>query len=243
MVGFLVTPVAIIFALSLPKNETVRAGPEAGPNKSASIRDIFSGPFRYTALAFCAAFFCYGLASGAKVFYLPTFFQVSRNYSGETAALITGTLQVVGIAGYVLSAYVSKRFLSLSHTAALWATLGAATYVFCIWAPQSQLQDLIAFSVMAIFVNGTASIAIVFLMDRADPRMRGSIMGLCGSACVNAGFLVSPLITTRLVEAIGWQWMYTALVGSGLVLSGVFFFLAGLGKTAAAPVADIETAS
>lgn len=243
MVGFLVTPLAILFAWSLPKNEKAPVDTGLATKKNASILDIFSGPFRYTALAFCAAFFCYGLASGAKVFYLPTFFQVSRNYSGETAALITGTLQVVGIAGYVLSAYVSKRFLSLSHTAMLWATLGAATFIFCIWVPQSQMQDLIAFSIMAIFVNGTASIAIVFLMDRADPTLRGSIMGLCGSACVNAGFLVSPLVTTRLVETIGWQWMYTVFVGSGFLLSGLFFFLAGLGKTASVPVTSIEPAS
>ena len=89
------------------------------------------------------------------------------------------------------------------------------------------MQDLLAFSFMAIFVNGTASIAIVYLMDKADPRLRGTIMGLCGSACVNAGFLVSPLITTRLVEAIGWQWMYTIFVGSALIMCGLFFCLAG----------------
>ena len=244
MIGFIVTPLAFVFALSLPKNEkkidSANKQDDAQEQPTASILDIFTGSFRYIALAFCGAFFCYGLASGAKVFYLPTFFQVSRGYSGETAALITGTLQVVGIAGFILSAYVSKKFLSISATASLWAILGAITYIFCVWIPQSWIQDLIAFSIMAIFVNGTASISIVFLMDRADPSLRGTIMGLCGSACVNAGFLVSPLITTRLVEAIGWHWMYTVFLGSSLVLSGLFFLLAGL-KSKTPTSASLET--
>ena len=232
MIGFIVTPIALLLAWFLPSNEKTAlvAKPVMGDQNTPSKASIFAaltGSFKYTALAFCGAFFCYGLASGAKVFYLPTFFQVSRGYSVETAALITGTLQVIGIAGYILSAYVSKAFLSIRMTAVLWAILGAVTFVFCIWIPQSQMQDLIAFSVMAIFVNGTASIAIVFLIDQADPKLRGSVVGLCGSACVNAGFLVSPLITTRLVEAIGWLWMYSVFVGSSLILSGLLFLTAG----------------
>ncbi len=140
MVGFVVAPLALLFTWSLPKGENAsRDEAESGDGK-ASLRTIFSGPFRNAALAYCGAFFCYGLASGA----------------------------------------------------------------------------------------------IVYLMDRADPALRGSIMGLCGSACVNAGFLVSPLVTTRLVEAIGWHWMYTLFVGSALVLCGLFFFLVGLqGKRSA----------
>ena len=228
MIGFVVAPIGLLFAWLLPRNAVADPVEQTESRSKSSLLDIFAGPFRYTALAFCVAFFCYGLASGAKVFYLPTFFQVSRGYSVETAALITGVLQVVGIAGYIASAYVSRKFLSLSLTATLWAVLGAVTFVFCIWVPHSQMQDLIAFSIMAIFVNGTASISIVFLMDRADPNLRGSIMGLCGSACVNAGFLVSPLVTTRLVEAVGWLWMYTVFVGAALILCGLFLLLAGI---------------
>lgn len=226
LVGFLVAPIAIIFALCLPAKPPALTG-SAPSKKDNSLRAMFSGPLKFTAFSFCAAFFFYGLASGAKVFYLPTFFQVSRGYSGETAALIVGSIQVVGIIGYVASAYVSRRFLSLRATAVLWAWAGALLFIVAIWLPHTQVQDFILFGLMAIFVNGTASIGIVFLIDRSPAHLRGSFMGLCGSASANAGFLVSPLVTTRLVEAIGWHWMYTIFVGSGLALSGLFFFMAG----------------
>ncbi|GAB2702653.1 MFS transporter [Aliiglaciecola aliphaticivorans] len=240
MMGFIVAPLVLLFTLSLPNNPKL-SDDDASAQNTSSIKDIFSGSFRFTALAFCAAFFCYGLASGAKIFYLPTFFQVARGYSGEMAALIMGTLQVVGIVGYLLSAYISRRYLSLRATTLTFATLGAIMLVIAIWLPQSQWQDLIVFSIMAIFVNGTASIAIVFLMNQSHPKLRGSTMGICGSACVNAGFLVSPLVTTRLVEFMGWHWMYTIFVGSGLIASGLFFFLAGKHKVNHEMTNPIET--
>lgn len=224
LIALAVVPVALLFGFVLPKR--VEGRMSTTPAVARPLVLLFSHRYRRQAIAFGGAFLTYGLSAGALAFFLPTFFQTVRHYTPASAALIVGIAGVIGTAGYFLSALISQRWLSLRMTTVTWVWLGAVLFIGAIWLPTSVPADIAAFGLMGVFVYGTASIGTVYMVEFAPPEIRGTALGICGSACVNAGFLLSPLIATHLVALVGWQAMFTCFVGVSLALCGLCFWMA-----------------
>lgn len=231
MIAFAVIPIAWVIYRVLPKHAAtggasalVPAGASseaasASPSHS-SLAELFSPPWRRTALTFGAAFFLYGGAVGGTSFYLPTFFQQTRGYDVSTATYIVGLSYAIGMVGYVGAALVSEYVLSRRKTVVLWMWLGAAFLLATIWLPRTVTEDVIVFGLTTVFFYGSSSITLTCMLESVPAHLRTVIAAVSGTACISLGFVVFPVVTAMSVERFGWLPSFTYVIVPAVVIAG-----------------------
>jgi MFS family permease len=208
--ALLVLPVALVIWFLLPDARPGRPAGAAGP--AFSLRVLFGPRYRRIAVLCGLAFFLYGGAIGGSTFYLPAFFQQERGYAADTASLIVGVTYAIAMVGYVVAALLSQTRFGLRRTTILWSGAGAVLFAISIRLPPAFATDVAVFGLMAMFFFGTSSILTTYLLEVFDASIRATAAGVCGSACLTAGFIVFPVLVARAVESWGWLNSFSAIV-------------------------------
>lgn len=221
LVAFAVIPIAWVIFRMLPKDAAGERAIAAAPTTSrSSLAELFTPPWRRTAITFGAAFFLYGGAVGGTSFYLPTFFQQTRGYDVETATYIVGLSYAIGMVGYIGAALVSEYVLSRRKTVVLWMWLGAAFLLATIWLPRTVTQDVVIFGLTTVFFYGSSSIALTCMLESVPAHLRTVIAAVSGTACISLGFVVFPVVTAMSVERFGWLASFTFVIVPAVVIAG-----------------------
>jgi MFS family permease len=223
LIAFAVVPVALLFTFIMPSKtkdvEVVQA------KRPSSIAALFTKPYRSRTLLFGLTFLLYGGAVGGTTFYMPTFFHEVRGYSSADAARIVGLSYGIGIIGYIGAALVSEYVFGRRKTSLIWTWLGAIAFLGTIWLPRSVNQDIAAFGATTVFFYGASAILLIYLLESFPEHLRTTAAAVSGTACISAGFMTFPVLTTLVVKSVGWQLGFSAVIVPALVVVGVLMMV------------------
>ncbi|MBP01675.1 MAG: hypothetical protein CMM25_02535 [Rhodospirillaceae bacterium] len=232
--ALLVIPIAFLLVRHLP--ESKRFTEEKARQKELlegkkepffqRIAELFAPELRKKTIMIFLAFFSFGGAYAGTAFFFPTYFHEFRGYPMDVATKIVGMSYGVGVIGYIAVAFVGEFFLTRRNTCVLWAILGACATVALLWLPQSKLEDMIWFGIMAAFFYGNSAALSMFMIEVFPTRVRATAAGFAGSFALNLGHATYPVFVAKGIETIGWQWSFTlAVVPSLIVLALAIFSL------------------
>ncbi|MCC5860647.1 MAG: MFS transporter [Gammaproteobacteria bacterium] len=227
LLAFLVVPAALLLGRHLPESDTFlrrQAAASAGDSMRwrEQLAELFRAPLRRRTLLCWMAFFCHGCAYAGTAFYFPSFFAEARGYSESAATLLVGIAYGIGVLGYIAAAFIGEYVLTRRNTIIVWCWLGTAAFLGLVWLPTSYAQDLVWFSVMAMFFYGVSAVLITYVTELFPTRVRATGTALAGSAGLSTGFAVAPVVVAAGVGLFGWHWAFTLLVAPPLFLVGVF---------------------
>jgi MFS family permease len=226
-VGFAVIPVALCLGFVIPKREPAvavvasAAAAESGARPASTIRALLAPQYRRASIVSSLAFFFNSGSVAATAFFLPTFLHEVRGYDLTTAAHVVGSSYAISVLGYFGAVLVSMYLLSMRTTIVLWNLLAAALFLCMVWLPRNPFEDLVVFSITAIFFYGSTAVLITAAMNCFPDDMRTTAAAVCGTAFVSASTVVFPFVTAQLVKHVGWQVSFSCLVPTSLAISGI----------------------
>lgn len=218
--AFLVVPFALLFYWLLRDAPDILPPPKDANNKNG-IAVLFSKKYRRNSLASMFTYFAFGGAYAGTAFYFPTFFAEVRGYSAAQAAGLVGISNGVGIAGYLLAAFVGEYLLTRRTVFVLWALGGTVALLGLMWLPETRTEDMIWYSLTAALFYGSLAVLPVLVAEIFPQEIRASALAICSSAPLSLGFAVFPLIVPFVVGAVGWQLGFTYVICPLLVISVV----------------------
>ncbi len=227
--ALLVIPIAFLIARYLPESRRFEEVRSAGSNHPAgearhfltTLGPLFRPQLRYKTLACFTAFFLFGGAYAGTAFYFPTYFNEFRGYSVEEATAIVGISYGVGVLGYFAVAIIGEFYMTRRNTCALWAALGALATLGLLWLPDTYLEDVIWFGLMAGFFYGNAAALSMLLVETFPTHIRATAAGFAGSFGLNLGHATFPLLVAYAIPVIGWQWSFTLAVVPSMLIAGL----------------------
>jgi len=123
----------------------------------------------------------FGGAYAGTAFYFPSYFNEFRGYSIEVATSIVGISYGVGVLGYFAVAIIGEFYMTRRNTCALWALLGCLATVGLLWLPDSYIEDVIWFGLMAAFFYGNAAALSMLLVETFPTHIRATAAAFAGS--------------------------------------------------------------
>ncbi|NKB43897.1 MAG: MFS transporter [Alphaproteobacteria bacterium] len=232
MPALLVIPIAFLLVRYLPESKRFneeRAKREASAAAEKEpffqrLSELFAPDLRKRTVMIFVAFFFFGGAYAGTAFFFPAYFNQFRGYSMETATAIVGISYGVGVLGYIAVAFVGEFVLTRRNTCVLWALLGSVATLGLLWLPETQLEDMIWFGIMAAFFYGNAAALSMLMVEVFPTRVRATAAGFAGSFALNMGHATFPIIVTLAIESIGWQWAFTLAVVPPMVIAALAIF-------------------
>jgi MFS family permease len=227
--AFGVIPIALLIAWLVPAGTSnVRRVPHqaatapAALPRTAALRRLLGAELRGRTFASLAMFFTFGGAYAGSAFFFPTYFVQVRHYTQSEAAQIVGLSNLVGVIGYLSAAYVGEFLLTRRNVFAIWCFGGAFALCGLLWASTGKLEDVIWYSIMAIFFFGSQAVVATFIGEVFPADIRTTALAACGSAPLTFGFGAFPVIVPAVIGLVGWSWGLTLvvvplLVGAGLI--------------------------
>ena len=229
MPALLVIPIAFLLVRYLPESkrfdeERAKREASAATDKEPffqRLSELFAPDLRKRTVMIFIAFFFFGGAYAGTAFFFPAYFNQFRGYSMETATAIVGISYGVGVLGYIAVAFVGEFVLTRRNTCVLWALLGSVATLGLLWLPETQLEDMIWFGIMAAFFYGNAAALSMLMVEVFPTRVRATAAGFAGSFALNMGHATFPIIVTMAIESIGWQWAFTLAVVPPMVIAAL----------------------
>lgn len=232
MPALIVIPIAFLLVRYLPESkrfteEKARREAQATVPKEPffqRLSELFAPDLRKRTVMIFLAFFFFGGAYAGTAFFFPAYFNQFRGYDMETATAIVGISYGVGILGYIAVAFIGEFVLTRRNTCVLWALLGSLATLGLLWLPETQLEDMIWFGIMAAFFYGNAAALSTLLAEVFPTRVRATAAGFAGSFALNLGHATFPVLVTIGIETIGWQWAFTLAVVPSMVIAALAIF-------------------
>jgi putative MFS transporter len=221
--AFLVIPVAGIFYWLLRDEPDIKP-PAESSKSSGAIRVLFSKTHRNKSIASIITYFAFGGAYAGSAFFFPTFFAEVRGYTPSEAADLVGLSNGIGIAGYLVAAFVGEFLMTRRNVFILWALGGSLALVGLMWLPDSRLEDMIWYSATAALFYGSLAVLPVLIAEIFPQEVRASALSACASAPLSLGFAVFPLVVPLVVGAVGWQLGFTVVICPLLIVAVIAAF-------------------
>ena len=234
--AFLVIPLALLIGLKLKEpevftqlqkrnNDETKTLDKSFSYAISRIKELFSKTLiSRTLICFFGTFFL-SLAIGGITYFLPTFLVNDRGISQSLAAQISGLSYLIGAPGYIIASSVGEFITTRRNTVVLWAWLGSLAFVFTIWFAEGPLMLIFGFGLTVMFLFGTESVRMPLLGEIFPTHIRATATSIVGSIGVTFGWLIVPIVLTKLSPLIGWNMTWTLCAILPVLLSG-FLFLA-----------------
>ena len=221
--AFLVIPVAGIFYWLLRDQPDIQPSTESSESPGA-IRVLFSKTHRGKSIASIVTYFAFGGAYAGSAFFFPTFFAEVRGYTPSEAADLVGLSNGIGIAGYLVAAFVGEFLMTRRNVFMLWALGGSLALAGLMWLPESRLEDMIWYSATAALFYGSLAVLPVLIAEIFPQEVRASALSACASAPLSLGFAVFPMVVPLVVGAVGWQLGFTVVICPLLIVAVIAAF-------------------
>lgn len=197
----------------------------AAPNaKRASLGELFAPGIRRRTLTLFAAQYFFVIAYGGAFVFSPIYFHEARGFDIAGTATLVGLSNLIGIAGYVLAAWVGEFHLTRRTTTIIWTLLGSFFFVIFLWFTDGYLASMIAFSIMAVFLLGAAAVKFAYIAELFPTRLRATGLAFCGSFAVSLGQATGPAMIGWLADTCGWDVAMFAGGAVPLLFAAILYF-------------------
>ncbi|MGE0581540.1 MAG: MFS transporter [Steroidobacteraceae bacterium] len=220
--GLLGLPFA--FVVSKVVRESSRFVASVPGAKRASLRELFSPAIRRRTMTLFAAQYFFVIAYGGAFIFSPIYFHEARGFDIAGTATLVGLSNLIGIAGYVLAAWVGEFHLTRRTTTIIWTLLGSFFFVVFLWFTEGYLASMVAFSIMAVFLLGAAAVKFAYIAELFPTRLRATGLAFCGSFAVSLGQATGPAMIGWLADTRGWDIAMFAGGAVPLMIAAILYF-------------------
>ena len=156
---------------------------------------------------------------------MPTFLVSDRGITESLAAQISGFSYLIGAPGYIIASSVGEFVTTRRNTVVLWAWLGASAFVFTVWFAEGTLMLITGFGLTVMFLFGTESVRMPLLGEIFPTHIRATATSVVGSMGVTFGWLLVPILLTKLSPLVGWNLTWTICAIVPVLVSGCLFLI------------------
>jgi len=190
-----------------------------------ALRELFLPGVRARTLTLFIAQYFFVIAYGGAFIFSPLYFNEARGFSIASTATLVGLSNLIGIAGYLLAAWVGEFWLTRRTTTVIWTLLGSFFFTLFIWGSTTYWESMLAFSVMALFLLGTAAVKFAYVAELFPTRLRATGIAFCGSLAVTLGQATGPVFIGWMAD--NYSWDMAMFIGGALPLlvAGLLYLL------------------
>lgn len=224
LTGLLSIP--FVFVIRRAVRESPRLEASVTPAERASIRELFVPDMRRRTLTLFVAQYFFVIAYGGAFIFGPTYFHEERGFDIGGTATLVGLSNLIGVFGYVAAAWVGEFYLSRRTTTIVWTLLGSFFFVVFLRMTSGYWESMIAFSVMTMFLLGTAAVKFAYIAELFPTRLRATGIAFSGSFAVSLGQATGPALIGWIADSHGWNAaMFIGCALPLLVAACLYFFL------------------
>ena len=214
LTGLITLPFAWVIHRTVRESSRFEA-PVAGAPR-ASIMELFAPGMRRRTLTLFVAQYFFVIAYGGAFIFAPIYFHEARGFDIANTATLVGLSNLIGAGGYLMAAWIGEFYLTRRTTTIVFTLLGGFFFVIFLWFSTSYWEIMIAFSVMAIFLLGTAAVKFAYVVELFPTRLRATGIAFSGSFAATLGQATGPAIIGWMADRHGWD--FAMLVGGALPL-------------------------
>jgi len=216
--------IPFVFVIRRVVRESARLAPRQEHESRASIRELFVPGMRRRTLTLFFAQYFFVVAYGGAFIFAPTYFHEERGFEIAGTATLVGLSNLIGLVGYLAAAWVGEFYLTRRTTTIIWTLLGSLFFMVFLWLSESYAQSLVAFSVMAIFLLGTAAVKFAYIAELFPTRLRATGIAFSSSLAGTLGQASGPALIGWLADTRGWD--FAMFCGGALpLLAAAFLYL------------------
>ncbi|HNR92624.1 MAG TPA: MFS transporter [Dokdonella sp.] len=189
----------------------------------ASIGALFAPAIRRRTVTLFLAQYFFVIAYGGAFIFSPIYFHEERGFDIAGTATLVGLSNLIGVLGYFLAAWVGEFYLTRRTTTVIWTLLGSVFFIVFLWFTDGYAASMVAFSVMAVFLLGTAAVKFAYIAELFPTRLRATGLAFCGSFAVLLGQATGPALIGWLADTRGWD--VAMFVGGALplLIAGILY--------------------
>lgn len=189
----------------------------------ASIGALFAPAIRRRTVTLFLAQYFFVIAYGGAFIFSPIYFHEERGFDIAGTATLVGLSNLIGVLGYFLAAWVGEFYLTRRTTTVIWTLLGSVFFVVFLWFTDDYAESMVAFSVMAVFLLGTAAVKFAYIAELFPTHLRATGLAFCGSFAVLLGQATGPALIGWLADTRGWD--VAMFVGGALplLIAGILY--------------------
>ena len=220
--GLLSIPFALVIRRVVRESARLPA-PTDEPPKRAAFSELFSKELRRRTLTLFVAQYFFVIAYGGAFIFAPIYFQEERGFGIASTATLVGISNLIGIFGYLLAAWVGEFYLTRRTTTVIWTLLGSVFFMVFLWLSSGYWQSMLAFSVMAMFLLGTAAVKFAYIAELFPTRLRATGIAFSGSFAVTLGQATGPVMIGWLADIYGWNFAMFCGGALPLMVAGLLY--------------------
>jgi len=225
LAGLLSVPFIFVIRRVIRESQRFFAERTMNHAQRPALSELFRpGIRRRTFTLFIAQYF-FVIAYGGAFIFSPLYFNEARGFSIAGTATLVGLSNLIGIAGYLLAAWVGEFWLSRRTTTIIWTLVGSVLFTLFIWGSSSYWESMLAFSAMALFLLGTAAVKFAYVAELFPTRLRATGLAFCGSLAVTLGQATGPIFIGWMADNHGWD--LAMFIGGAvpLLIAGLLYLL------------------
>jgi MFS family permease len=186
------------------------------------IKDLLSRYKTPLLVCFSGSFFV-SMAIGGTSYFLPTYLVDHFGLPLSEAGKVVGSSYAIGAAGYLLAATFGEFVFTRRNTLIVWIILGGLFFLYTIW--QATIGWILSTSLglTIMFLYGSEAVRMPLIGELFPTDLRGTATAISGSLAVTSAWLISPLLISNGVDAIGWSLSFTLFCILPLILSSFSF--------------------
>jgi len=221
LVGLIGLPFAFIVKRMVRESSRFLAPVANAPR--ASIGALFAPAIRRRTVTLFLAQYFFVIAYGGAFIFSPIYFHEERGFDIAGTATLVGLSNLIGVLGYFLAAWVGEFYLTRRTTTVIWTLLGSVFFIVFLWFTDGYAASMVAFSVMAVFLLGTAAVKFAYIAELFPTRLRATGLAFCGSFAVLLGQATGPALIGWLADTRGWD--VAMFVGGALplLIAGILY--------------------
>jgi putative MFS transporter len=189
----------------------------------ASIGALFAPAIRRRTVTLFLAQYFFVIAYGGAFIFSPIYFHEERGFDIAGTATLVGLSNLIGVLGYFLAAWVGEFYLTRRTTTVIWTLLGSVFFIVFLWFTDGYAASMVAFSVMAVFLLGTAAVKFAYIAELFPTRLRATGLAFCGSFAGLLGQATGPALIGWLADTRGGD--VARFVGGALplLIAGILY--------------------
>ncbi len=229
----LIIPPGLILWRMLGKTAKSQQLPDLATSATAKsgirerICELYGMKYQRIAVICTAAAFMYGGAVAGSFFFWKPYLEQVKQLAPTEASTVIAVGWGVSIAGFILVSVIGEFMLPRRDTFVAGIVCGTVALLTLVWWADGYMAVMVCYSVMSLFLLGVLTVFGTLINESFPASIRATASTLIASSGIDAGFIVFPIVTTRVAEDwLGWDLMLSTFIAIPfLTAAGLFLLL------------------